>query len=68
MKLLLETERTGYTPYQVGRTLTTGELINMLEQYDEDTPIYYSNDDGYTYGAITWDSLREYEEDDEEDE
>lgn len=30
-----------------------GELINFLAQYDEDTPVYLSFDNGYTYGGIT---------------
>ena len=30
----------------------TGELIAFLEDYDENTPIYLSFDNGYTYGGI----------------
>jgi len=33
--------------------MTAGELINFLAQYDEDTPVYLSFDNGYTYGGIT---------------
>ena len=35
MKLLLEAERTGYTTNQVGRTMTVGQLISYLEDFDE---------------------------------
>lgn len=66
-KILLETERTGYTTSQVGHTLTVGELREILYGFDEDTPVYFSNDDGYTYGALNWDTIRE-EDDEEEDE
>ena len=46
-------KRNGYAPEQCGRTLTAGELIEFLEQFDESTPIYLKNDNGYTYGSIT---------------
>lgn len=36
----------------IGRTMNVGELISILEQYDEDTPVMLDNDNGYTYGAI----------------
>ena len=52
-------------------TLTVGQLIDVLEQYDRDLPIVLNNDNGYTYGRIgEWDfSEEEYKEDkDEEDE
>ena len=51
--LFISGKRNGYSPEQCGRTLTVGELINILEDYDEDTLIYLSNDNGYTYGSIT---------------
>lgn len=34
-------------------TLTVGELIEVLSEYDDDTPVLINNDDGYTYGVIT---------------
>lgn len=49
-------KRNGYGPDQCGQTMTAGELINFLSQFDEDTPIFLKNDNGYTYGSITeWD-------------
>ena len=68
MKLLLEAERTGYSTYQVGKTMTVRDLISYLENYDDSTPVYISNDNGYTYGAIREYDFREVEEDEEEDE
>ena len=56
MKLFIEGKRNGYGTDQCGRTLTVGELIDMLSEYDEETPVYLRNDNGYTYGSITeWD-------------
>ena len=52
-KLIYSTFREGYGIDQINRTMTAGELINFLAQYDEDTPIYLSFDNGYTYGNIT---------------
>ena len=64
--ITLNTNRDGYTPEQCGSTLTVGELISYLSQWDDETPVYYSNDNGYTYGAISFediDSIIEEEED-----
>ena len=50
--LFINGNRNGYDPEQCGRTLTVGQLIAMLEDYDEDTPVFLRNDNGYTYGSI----------------
>lgn len=57
--VMIENSRTGYTPRQCGRTFTVGELIEFLEQFDEDTPVYLSNDGGYTYGSISENCMEE---------
>lgn len=64
MRLMIEGRRNGYAPDQCGRTLTVGELIERLREFDEDTEVFLKNDNGYTYGNISWDS---FEEDDRED-
>lgn len=51
-KLFINGNRNGYTIKQCGYTLTVGELMEILGEYDEDTPIYLNNDNGYTYGSI----------------
>lgn len=51
--LFLNTKRTGYAPDQCGETMTVEELIEALKRYDEETPVYFKNDNGYTYGSIT---------------
>ena len=47
--LFIETSRKGYGPDQCGRTMTVGELISLLSDFDEDRPVYLRNDNGYTY-------------------
>ena len=65
-KLIYSTFREGYGIDQISRTMTVGDLISFLEDYDEDTPIYLSFDNGYTYGGIT-EARFEENYDDEED-
>lgn len=63
--LIIDTNRNGYSPSQCGNTLTVGELIELLEEYDEDTEIYTGHDDRYTYGSIYRDDIElEHEEED----
>lgn len=59
--LMIEGRRDGYSPDQLHRTMTVGELIDYLSQFDEDTPVILNNDNGYTYGSITDDSFDEAE-------
>lgn len=66
-KVLLETTRSGYSTDQVKNTLTVGQLIGILMDFDENEPVYFSNDDGYTYGGLNWETIRE-EDNDGEDE
>ena len=51
--IIIEAMCNGYALDQCGETLTVGELIDLLGEYDEDTPVYLSHDEGYTYGNIT---------------
>lgn len=64
--LSIDGRREGYAPSQIRSTMTVGELIDYLSQFDEELPVMINNDDGYTYGSIDYDSFRE--EDDEDDE
>jgi hypothetical protein len=66
MKAFIEGKRNGYSPDQCGKTMTVGELIAYLENFDEDAEIYLKNDGGYTYGSITQYDIEEgYENEDE---
>ena len=66
MKLIIDARREGYGTDQIRKTMTVGDLIDMLDQYDEDTPVYIGNDTKsygwYTYGGITEDCFNEIEE------
>ena len=63
-KLIYSTFREGYSIDQIRKTMTVGELITFLENYDVETPVYLSFDNGYTYGGITENRFEEYYEDD----
>ena len=62
--LYIEGRRNGYSPKQCENTMTVAELMAFLEEFDEDTPVYIQNDNGYTYGSI---DERSFEYDSDED-
>lgn len=65
--ITLETKRTGYSIKQVvDRTMTVGELISVLMDFDEDSPIVFSNDGGYTFGEIDGYGFDEIETEDDD--
>lgn len=69
-KVFIDGRRDGYSPDQCGKTMTVGELIAYLEDFDEDAKVYLKNDNGYAYGRITKNSFDEddsYDDEDEED-
>ena len=68
MKLYINANRTGYAPDQIRHTMTVGELIDALREFDEDAQVYPRHDGGYTYGGITWTDFEEDYEDGSEDE
>lgn len=62
----IEAFRDAYSPAEVAeRTLTVGELRELLEEYDDHLPVLLSHDHGYTYGAITESRIEEEYYDDE---
>ena len=70
--VFIDVNREGYSVDQILGTMTVGELIECLSQFDEDAEVYLSNDNGYTYGGITWgrvsDDWVETDEEEEEEE
>lgn len=49
----IETRRTGYNIDQViNKTMTIGELIEILRGFNSNDKVIFSNDGGYTYGEI----------------
>lgn len=71
MKVIIEVHRAGYATDQIRETMTVGNLIEMLEQFEPDALVYTSHDNGYTFGGINdwdFDEIEEEEDDwDEED-
>lgn len=65
--LLLEASRDAYSPENL-RTMTVGELIKFLEDFDEGMPVVLSHDSGYTYGGITEKCFFEASDEMEDDE
>ena len=61
MKIVIDAHREGYAFDQVRETLTAGELIDVLSEYDPDTPVYLGHDrqsyGWYTFGGITYDRI-----------
>ena len=51
-KLIISTSRDAYSIRDVYGTMTVGDLKAFLEDLEDDTPIYLSFDNGYTYGAL----------------
>ena len=64
--LFINANNNGYEPSQCGRTITVGELINLLSDNDEDMPLYLKFDNGYSYGSIREDDFIEDIVEDEE--
>lgn len=58
--VLLKTNRSGYLPKQVeDSTITVRELIELLENCNKNDKVFFSNDNGYTYGYINEDTVVE---------
>lgn len=71
--VFVEGRRDGYGVDQIiNNSMTVRELIDYLTlNFDEDSVVMLSNDNGYTYGTITEDSVYEADikiaEDEDED-
>jgi len=66
-KVLINAKRNGYGTDQCGHTMTVGELIEYLQQFEEDAPVYLKHDGGYTFGSITAGDIEENDDDQEEE-
>lgn len=67
--LFIEGTREGYTPGQVlYNTFTVRQLRSVLKAFDDDTEVFIQNDNGYTFGSITEETICEgwYDEDEYE--
>ena len=66
--VFINANNNGYTPSQCGPTLTVGELIEILSDFDDEQPVYLKFDYGYSYGNIGEHAFELGEEELEEDE
>jgi hypothetical protein len=56
--LIIDTNREAYGAEDLtDRTLTVGDLIAMLEEFDEDLPVVTVHDNRYTFGAIKFEDV-----------
>ena len=60
-RLIILANREAYGMSDV-RTMTVGELIEALEEFDDDMPVILSHDSGYTYGGIRYNLMEEQED------
>lgn len=55
-KLILNAVPEGHITFQVEKTMTVGELIRFLEDYDKDMPVYLSFNNGshkgFAHGGV----------------
>ena len=60
-KIIINARRQGYATDQISHTMTVGQLIDFLQEFDEDAEIYLGHDmksyGWYTYGGITADDI-----------
>lgn len=60
--LVINAKRTDYSKDSIYDTITVGELKRLLEDYEDDAKVVLSHDNGYSFGGITEDDLKEEEE------
>lgn len=65
-RLVISTLRESYGKDDL-RTLSVGDLISLLSEYDEDALVVLSFDNGYTYGGIRYDMVEEEEDESDDD-
>ena len=55
--IFINTNRSGYSVDQIYSTLTVEELINYLSEFDPESKVYLRNDNGYTFGSISYEDI-----------
>ena len=68
--IVIETSRDAYSIPQILKRrhiMTAADLRAYLDEYDDDTPVVLSFDDGYTYGSIEEQFIRPEEVEEEDD-
>lgn len=59
--LIINTVKEGHSTSEVYKTMTVGELMDYLSQFEEDRKVYLTFDNGFTYGGIEHDSFSDEE-------
>lgn len=55
--VFINTNRSGYSVDQIYSTLTVEELINHLSEFDPESKVYLRNDNGYTFGSVSYEDI-----------
>ena len=55
--VFINTNRSGYSVDQIYSTLTVEELINHLSEFDPNSKVYLRNDNGYTFGSVSYEDI-----------
>lgn len=69
---IIEVNRTGYSPDQCYDTMTLGEIAHAFKiiaaRDGDDTPVYFSHDNGYTFGEFSLEEadIKYFDDDGEE--
>lgn len=67
-RIVINARREAYGIDDIRETMTVGDLVHyLMENFDEDQPIYLSHDNGYTYGGITEERISEEGDEEETD-
>ena len=67
-RIVFNARREAYGIDDIRNTMTVGDLVHyLMENFDEDQPIYLSHDNGYTYGGITEERISEEGDEEETD-
>jgi len=66
--LIINTRKDTYHKEEAAlSSITVGELINFLRQFDDDEAIVLSFNNGYTYGRLSEYRIEQIEEEEEDD-
>jgi hypothetical protein len=70
-KVIIEARRETYDMDAIGCSMTVGDLIKLLSEFDENAEVVLSHDNGYTFGGIytsDFSEVYDVEEDEYEEE
>jgi len=65
--VMINAKREEYNYDQIRHTMTVGELIRLLHDFNDYDLVYLSHDNGYTFGGLTEDDFQEWYDEDHDD-